>query len=70
MPEDPNYIINLIDEAQKGDDKAIEQLLKLFQPLVRKWSAKASLHDKHNKKEIEQELNYTIIKAIRSFKKQ
>lgn len=57
-------MLDLLDKAQEGDIKSTEKLLLMFQPLIKKWSAKVSLS---NIKDIEQELNYTLIKAIRSF---
>ncbi|MGI6711353.1 MAG: helix-turn-helix domain-containing protein [Bacillota bacterium] len=64
MSKNPDCMLDLLDKAQEGDIKSTEKLLLMFQPLIKKWSAKVSLS---NIKDIEQELNYTLIKAIRSF---
>ncbi|MGI6711553.1 MAG: helix-turn-helix domain-containing protein [Bacillota bacterium] len=50
-------MLDLLDKAQEGDIKSTEKLLLMFQPLIKKWSAKVSLS---NIKDIEQELNYTL----------
>lgn len=60
----PDNIIKLIRLAQSGNEEAMMNLILLFKPLIKKISSKAHPNDQED---IEQELYYTMVKAVLKF---
>lgn len=65
MTESIDFLIPLAEQVQAGDIAALEELLYCFQPLIKKWVAKAPLTERED---LQQELLILVIKGILSFR--